>query len=128
MAALLTCRICGKQEVVEDGLLSDVCESCTKKAVERHQQIFKEGDYGGENNADSSAGSSVSGPERKESQFVTRAGGAGDAVEKVTRFLGISSCGSCSKRKEAMNRVDLSGPAKDVFLGLAKAILTPDKK
>lgn len=52
---------------------------------------------------------------------------AGDLVQKVTSVLGIPTCGGCAKRREAMNRVDLSKPAFEVLSGLLEAIKNPEK-
>lgn len=133
MPVLITCRGCGSQNVTSSRLLPDLCEECVAKSAKRHQQIWENGHGQGTNENSSSNsfersnGNGSGRSKRADEQPFTRARGVGDAVEAVTRMFGIKPCGSCGQRKAAMNRVDLSGTAREVFLGLAEAIIDPKK-
>lgn len=50
----------------------------------------------------------------------------GEAVAKVTKFVGIPECGGCGKRRKALNKVDFGKPVT-VLATIRHAVLNPDK-
>ena len=102
------CRVCKKSCDVASTVLPDVCVPCfsaTKRAAEEiHRPREKE--------KDEQAGERY---------------GAGEYVAQITKKLGIAECKPCGRRRAAMNTINLSGPAYEVFKGLTEAIIHPEK-
>lgn len=97
MSVIITCKICKRQQVTSSSLLSDVCEQCVHAANEMQKSTWQ-------------------------ARY-----GAGDAVAKVTKAIGIPECGGCGRRRRAMNTVDLNKGAAEVLTGLMEAVLNPQK-
>lgn len=140
MPVILKCRVCKREGVVASRLLSDVCESCLSK-VQRLQRDSWEAEHAGQSghgqestndggqqaqepNKAGTPGHRAGGPE---AGIISGAFRAGDAVKKVTDFLGIVPCSSCQQRHRAMNTVDFSKPAATVLRGLIEAAAEPEK-
>ena len=142
MPVLITCRICKGQGVTSDSLLSDVCAQCADKGRKLLVVAWKDRHNGQSTSEGSQTSFRLQEPpidskieqehyprraSGKDDGLVSGTGGAGEAIAKITKALGIPECGGCGQRRAAMNQVDLNGTALSVFRGLAEAILHPEK-
>ena len=129
MPVLLVCRVCKRQSVSSDRVLSDVCEECGKKTRRLITESWEAGHGAKEDTIDVTRGSTNNDSRafRQNGSIKPGTYGLGSKISAVTKALGIPECSSCAKRRDALNSVNMQGAAMEVFRGLVESVINPEK-